>query len=286
MSEYQALLAQFPVETGVQMNPEDYPKATIATGYSTFAIYKALFRKLYKVQVYERKLPPIWNELWEMDMDDLKNHVKDRVPRVKKERYQEKVAGEFAPYTIVERYGEIEEKLWDDLVEAAGNKRSINTALRHRYALLHLTSGILRCESLYHAELSDFLCVRPPKQEKDVHQPFVMVNSIAQGKTNHGPTLYGRATHHKEVSLCCIGALAFYLSFSFYCTREFEDFDVNDRLNNEKWFDVKLLTDINGDHEKPMVNDSYGTQTRKVLNHLAIICDKLLHLGRNLGGRI
>jgi len=151
-----------------------------------------------------------------MDMDDLKNHVKDRAPRVKKETHQEKVAGEFAPYTIVERHGEIEEKLRDDSVEAAGNKRSINTSLRHRCALLYLTSGMLRCESLCGAELSDFLCVRPPKQDKDVHQPFVVVNSIAQGKsvkTNHGRTLYGRATRHKDPALCCIGALAFYLSF-------------------------------------------------------------------------
>ena len=169
-----------------------------------------------------------------MDMDDLKNHVKDRAPQVKKETHQEKVAGEFAPYTIVERYGEIEEKLWDDSVEAAGNKRSINTSLRHRHALLYLTSGTLRCESLYRAELSDFLCVRPPKQDKDVHQPFVVVNSIAQGKTNHGRTLYGCARRHKDPALCCIGALAFYLSFRFYCTREFEDFSVNDWLVNEK----------------------------------------------------
>jgi len=283
------LLAQFPQEPGVQMNPADYPVPKQPTGYSTFAIYKAHFRKLYKVQVYEQKLPPIWDQLWGMDMDDLKNHVKNRAPRVKKETHQEKVAGEFAPCTIVERHGEIETKLWEDSVEATGNKQSINTALQHQYAgyaLLHLTSGILRFESLYRAELSDFLCVRPPMQDKDVHQPFVMVNQIAQGKTNHGRTLYGRATRHKDVALCCIGALAFCLSFRFYCTCEFEDFSTLDWLNNKKWFDVKLLADLNEDKEKPMVNDSYGSHIKKVLNFLSIICDKLLHLGRNLGGRI
>jgi len=35
-----------------------------------------------------------------------------------------------------------------------------------------------------------------------------------------------------------------------------------------------------------MVNDSYGPHIRKVLNSLGIICDKLLHLGHNLGGKI
>jgi len=212
LAEYQQLTSQFPSTPGVMMDPAQHPAAVNPTGYSTFSIYKALFRKLYRLQVYENKLPPIWDQLWGMDMDDLKNHVKDRAPRIKKETHQEKVNGMFAPHTIVERCGEIEAKLWIDSA-CHNNKRSINTNLRHRYSLLHLTSGVLRCESLYRAELSDFLCVRPPRQEKDVHQPFVMVNAIAQGKTNHGGTLFGRAMRHKDVALCCIGALAFYLSF-------------------------------------------------------------------------
>jgi len=213
LAECQALLAQFPQEPGVQMNPAEHPVPKQPTGCSTFAICKALFRKSHKVQVCEQKLSPIWDQLWGMDMDDLKNHVKNRAPWVKKETHQEKVAGEFAPCTTVKRHCETEAKLWEDSVEATGNKQSINTALRHQHALLHLTSGILRFESLCRAELSDFLCVRPPMQDKDVHQPFVMVNQIAQGKTNYGRTVYGRATRHKDIALCCIGALAFYLSF-------------------------------------------------------------------------
>ncbi len=98
--------------------------------------------------------------------------------------------------------------------------------------------------------------------------------------------LFGRATRHKDVALCCIGALAFYLSFRFYCTREFEDFTLEDWTDNKTWFDIKLLTDICGDNKTQMVNDSYGKHIRKVLNALSIIWDKLLHLGRNLGGKI
>jgi len=76
------------------------------------------------------------------------------------------------------------------------------------------------------------------------------------------------------------------LSFRFYCTREFEDFILDDWIDNKKWFDIKLLTDICGDNCSLMVNDSYGPHIRKVLNALSTICDKLLHLGRNLGGKI
>jgi len=123
-------------------------------------------------------------------MDGLKAHVKNRAPYIKKETHQEKVAGAFAPYTIVEKHGEIESSLWDNSVEAR-NRRSINTTLHHRYSLLHLTSGVLQCKSLCCSKLSDFLAVQPPKQDKDIHQPFVMVNQIAQGKTNHERTLYG-----------------------------------------------------------------------------------------------
>ena len=45
-----------------------------------------------------------------------------------------------------------------------------------------------------------------------------------------------------------MGALAFYLQFRFYCTREFEEFTVSDWVNNKAWFDIKLLADINGDN--------------------------------------
>jgi len=49
---------------------------------------------------------------------------------------------------------------------------------------------------------------------------------------------------------------------------------------------VKLLADLNGNKEKPMVNDSHGSHVKKDLNFLSVMCDKLLHLGRNLGGRM
>jgi hypothetical protein len=108
--------------------------------------------------------------------------------------------GEFAPYTIVERYDEIEKALWEDS-KSAVLPRSINTQLRHRACCLYLTSGILRSESLHHAKLSDFLCLKPPPRDTDIHAMFLMINQIAEGKTNHGNMLYNRATRHRDVTL-------------------------------------------------------------------------------------
>jgi len=94
-----------------------------------------------------------------------------------------------------------------------------------------------------------------------------------------------RAARHKDVALCCIGPLVFCLSFRVRCTREFEDVALEDWTNNKKWFDIKLLADTCGDSQTPMVNGSHGKHIWKVFNALSIICDKLLHSGRNLGGK-
>ena len=62
---------------------------------------------------------------------------------------------------------------------------------------------------------------------------------------------------------------------------------LEDWLDNKKWFDIKLLIDINGSNTtKEMKNDSYARHIRRILKMLQIICDKLLHLGRNLGSKI
>ena len=46
---------------------------------------------------------------------------------------------------------------------------------------MHTTSGILRYESLYKGELSDFLCFNVQKPE-DPHEVFLMITQLAFGK--------------------------------------------------------------------------------------------------------
>ena len=68
--------------------------------------------------------------------------------------------------------------------------------------------------------------------------------------------------------LCPIGACAFYLMARFFASQEFLDFTVDDWLDNAKWFDIKLLVDINSnDFAKEMKNDSYSKHMKKLLKN-------------------
>jgi len=253
-------------------------------GKAVFLQYKAMLRKLYKEQTARRVINMHWDGIWTEAFEDLEKHVKDRVPRKKKETYEEKACGEFAPYIVAEKYDEIEEALW--LAGFAPARRSVNCALRHRFCFLYLTSGVLRSESLYRAELSNFMSLRVPKKDKDVHAMYLMINQIAIGKTTHCSMQCGRATRHKNVKLCCVGAMALYIQYRFFNTREFHDFTTDDWLNKEGWFDIKLLVDLTGDNTTVMNNDSYSGKLKDILQQLSLpVCD-LLHLGRKLGSKI
>jgi hypothetical protein len=94
------------------------------------------------------------------------------------------------------------------------------------------------------------------------------------GKTNHGQKLYGRTMRHKLVELCSVGGLSFYLAMRFWLTKEFEDFDFQDFLDNKKWFDIKLLTDAtrsDHDHSKPMANHiQKALPAIRVVSHITL----------------
>ena len=124
-------------------------------------------------------------------------HVKERMPEVKKRNFVEKIDGEFAPYAIVERYGDIENLMWEDSQNSKG-RRAACSNLRHRACTLYLTTGILRSESIHKADLSDFFGLKPPKKENDVHDIWLLIMQIPQGKTTHGKKQWGRATRHRQ----------------------------------------------------------------------------------------
>jgi hypothetical protein len=75
--------------------------------------------------------------------------------------------------------------------------------------------------------------------------------------------------------------------YRFSVTREFEDFSLEDWLDNIKWFDIKLLVDLTGvSFKKSMNNRSCADAIKAVLIFLGIAALHLLHLGRNLGAKI
>jgi Centromere DNA-binding protein complex CBF3 subunit, domain 2/Transcriptional activator of glycolytic enzymes len=282
---YQMVLG-FADRTAGITTVQTLPQPSKPVSKSTFDQYKAMLRKVYRIQKMRGVLSAQWDDLWTNHCDSIRKHVLQRAPKKKKETYQEKMSGEFAPYTFVERFGEIEEGLWADS-NKSGNHRSVTCGLRHRYCLLHLTSGILRSESLHRAELSDFCGINVPSNDRDAHPMFVMVNQIPFGKTNHGRVLYGRATRHKDVKLCAVGALSFYLQYRFHVTDEFINFTVDDWCDNSKWFDVKLLVDVGSpDRSKEMKNDSYSKCLLRILNVLGLPTSILVHLGRKVGPKI
>jgi Centromere DNA-binding protein complex CBF3 subunit, domain 2 len=123
--------------------------------------------------------------------------------------------------------------------------------------------------------------------DSDVHRPWLLITQLQFGKTNHGQKLYGRATRHRNVKLCAAGGVAFYMMYRIYCTREFHNFTVEDWMDNEKWFSIKFLIDVNSaDTTKEIKNDSYAKKIKEILKQLCIACSKLLHLGRVVGARI
>jgi hypothetical protein len=112
----------------------------------------------------------------------------------------------------------------------------------------------------------------------------------ATGKTNDTRTIFGRATRHKDVRLCPIGALAFYLALRFDITKEFSNKLPDFFLRNENWFDIRLLANAFGKRTNhtyfPLKNDTYSQTIRKVLADLGLPYQKLKHLGRGLGTKI
>ena len=263
-----------------------FPQPTNPISRATFDQYKACMKMIHEDQKSINVCSLPWEMLWKQNCRNLQNHVKERAPLLRRLNYVEKVNGEFSGYTIVEHYNEIEQSLWDDSNTTQG-RRNVCSNIRHRACLLMLVSGILRSESLHRAEISDFLSIRPPKRDYDIHPIYVQIQQICEGKTNHGQTLYGRAIRHKDVRLCAIGATAMYLNYQEDCTGEFSRLTIENWLNNEDWFDIKFLVDIHSvDNKKAMRNDTYGRHIKRTLKKLNIMCTKLQHLGRNLGTKL
>ena len=265
-----------------------WPKPSNPVGYSVWMQYKVALKEIFKEQqsTYQASITNAWEHVWTSNFDKIRDHVKTRKQKIKKENYMEKIDGEFAPYAIVEHYGAIEDKLYSNTINSIG-ERSICASLRHRFCFLYLTSGILRGESVYQADLSDFQGITMAANAGDLHPLYIMIMQIPFGKTNRGYVRYGRATRHRDVRLCCIGSLSFYLNFRFFSTKEFEKFTTDTWCNNRAWFDIKLLVDIHTkDNTTVLKKDSYSKKLREILKELGLSYNKLVHLGRKLGAHM
>jgi hypothetical protein len=166
-----------------------FQKPTNPVGKDAFNTYKAVMKSIHLQQQRIGANNIAWEFIWDLNCKELQKHVKERAPSVKKAQFAEKY-GEFAPYQIVEKYQDIETEFWNDAVRAT-SQCCLNSRLHHRCCLLYLTSAVLRTESLYKADLSDFFGLSPPKKDVDVHQPWILINQIVEGKTTYGKLQYG-----------------------------------------------------------------------------------------------
>jgi hypothetical protein len=146
-------------------------------GRSAIMQYRAGLRKIFDTQVATNQNNHAWDRVWTVQSKNLVKIVESRRVRVKRDKYEEKVTKEFAGYHAVERFDEIEQVFWDSGFD---NIRSSFPYIRYRMLFLYTTSGILRCESLQKAELSDFQGLTV-KKETDIHPLYVMISQIPEG---------------------------------------------------------------------------------------------------------
>ena len=176
MQQYRAWMATEDDMNATSSSPPPEPENSL--GPNSFAQYKSCLKWIYRDQVARHVTSLTWDQIWTLKCENLQQLVKTRTPANKKKNYHEKVDYEFAPYTVVEDFPKIETETW---VSGYGSVRSASAWLRHRYCLLQSTSGILRCESLFKAELSDMLGITV-QHEHDPHPLYVLVMQIATGK--------------------------------------------------------------------------------------------------------
>ena len=92
--------------------------------------------------------------------------------------YKEKMDHSFS---FFKAHGEVK-KLEDAMfLRGVGNGlRAAYASMRNRFVFLYSKTGVLRCESIYKAELSDISHVKS-KAPKDVHQWTALIMQISQG---------------------------------------------------------------------------------------------------------
>ena len=251
-------------------------------GWPTFDQYRGCLHRLHTRQQTKGLNTLPWEFVWNNNLKVLNKLVKERAPAIRKALCMEK-HNAFTPYTVVTKLAEIEEHFWM-AVGNTTNRRCLNSRLRYRMCFLMLTSTVMRSESVFKADVSDFFTLKVPMKKKDVHQMDIQINQISHGKTTHGKLQYGRAARHKDVTRCAIGATAFYMMNREDVSGEFGNLTLANWMDNRSWFFKKFLVDAScSDTEKEMTNDGYGDSLRDILVTLRLPTTKILHLGRNAG---
>lgn len=148
-------------------------------GISAMIQYRAALKGLYEEQKQRDPTLMDWKSIWSYHATRLFRLVKTRKARIDRENFREKTNHDFSGYHALDQLENIENEFWKGSFNA-----SMKTAfpyMRYRMLFLYTTSGILRCESLMKAELSDFQGITLKKQT-DIDPIYVMITQIAEGR--------------------------------------------------------------------------------------------------------
>jgi hypothetical protein len=115
--------------------------------------YKAGVRAKWDYQVSMHSNSLSWDLIWTQRCRKIFEHVKKRKAAVREKNFAGKVSHEFAPYLAVEKFPDMEKYMWE---KCENGHRFAFAWTRNQMCILFTTSTILRCESLFKAELSDF----------------------------------------------------------------------------------------------------------------------------------
>jgi hypothetical protein len=168
------------------------------------------------------------------DVKELIKSVKSRKVRVMREMFAERLHTGALPFEVLLKLPQIEEEMWK--LNSHSGPYAVS-GLRDLFFLLFTKAGLLRGESLCHAELSDLFSMVKQDEGPIGHDALICNLQIHKGKQNFdGRIVLGHSMRHADVSLCSIGALAFYLVMIFHITKE--TINITD---NKSWFNRKLL---------------------------------------------
>lgn len=171
-------LCQYPDGAPADVLEDLFKDPEKPLGYDQVNTYKAVVRGIHAEQVQQNANNLAFEFVLTHQSKALLKMVKERRARIRRKTYQEKLEGDFSPFTSIGQMDMIEQKFWDN---GKRSSRAAFCALRNRSTFLSCYSGVLRHESMFLGELSDMVGLEH-ERVRDAHRIFVMVMQMATGK--------------------------------------------------------------------------------------------------------
>ena len=278
LEDYEKVVSAHPPDRESQFN-EDEIQASNYPGFSSWEKCRSAIMNLAMQQRSENSNSNRIDDFKTNRMESLKRYVIMRAPHIKEARFDEKMDEDTIPYRMVEFIKPLEQKFW----EYKSNHLSQSmVSLRNRLFYLFTLTALVRGESLWRLCLSDFFAFFYSPQDEP-HPYHVVVCKILIAKNNKGgKPLYGRVIRHKDVNMCAIGALAFYLLTRFECTHEDRELDFR---VNQNWFNIKLMASVTN-NMKAVGNKQFASAIQDHLTELGVTSCHAIHFGRSEGPKL